>query len=46
MRQSLMWFWQNGILSTSLAGLFALLPIPLNELERAQDRLVNTIKQE
>lgn len=27
MRQSLTWFWQRGILSTFLAGLFALLPI-------------------
>lgn len=27
MRQSLTWFWKRGILSTFLAGLFALLPI-------------------
>ena len=27
MRQSLTWFWQRGILSSFLAGLFALLPI-------------------
>ena len=27
MRQSLTWLWQRGILSTFLAGLFALLPI-------------------
>ena len=27
MRQSFMWFWKKGILSTFLAGLFALLPI-------------------
>ena len=27
MRQSLRWLWQRGILSTFLAGLFALLPI-------------------
>jgi uncharacterized membrane protein len=27
MRQALIWFWKTGILSTFLAGLFALLPI-------------------
>ena len=29
MKQSLAWFWQRGILSTFLAGLFALLPIAI-----------------